>query len=127
MIDPSTWGQDLLPNDSPCLHDFDLFVSEIQKMYGDKARKLNAGTSLYLEFCQGHHDPDESVQDYANRLRRNLREAGWDEEQRKLSGYDMIWAGLKPELHPKVRPFTNEDRMFDSMDELFDGAADAET
>jgi hypothetical protein len=27
MIDPITWGQDLLTNDSPCLHDFDLFVS----------------------------------------------------------------------------------------------------
>ena len=39
----------------------------------------------------------------------------------------MIWAGLKPELHPKVRPFTNEDGMFDSIDELFDRAADVET
>ena len=127
MIDPITWGQDLLTNDSPCLHDFDLFVSEIQKMYGDKDRKLNAGTRLYLEFHQGHHDPDESVRAYANRLRRNWREAGWDEEQQKLSCYHMIWAGLKPELHPKVRPFTNEDGMFDSIDELFDRAADVET
>jgi len=50
-------------------------------MYGDKDRKLNAGTTLYLEFRQGHHDPNESVWAYANRLRRNWWEAGWDEEQ----------------------------------------------
>jgi len=99
MIDPITWGQDLLTNDSPCIHDFDLFVNEIQKMYGEKDRKLNAGTRLYHEFCQGHHDPSESVRAYANRLRRNWREAGWDQEQQKLSCYHMIWAGLKPELH----------------------------
>ena len=127
MIDPITWGQDLLTTDSPCLHDFDVFVSEIQKMYADKDRKLNAGTRLCLEFRQGHHDPDESVRAYANRLRQNWREAGWDEEQQKLSCYDMIWAGLKPELHPKVKPFTNEDGMFDSIGELFDRAADVES
>jgi len=39
----------------------------------------------------------------------------------------MIWAGLKPELHPKVTPFTEENGMFDSIDELFDRAADVET
>jgi hypothetical protein len=61
MIDLNTWGQDLLTNNSPCLHDFDLFVSEIQMMYGDKDCKLNADTRLYLEFRQGHHDPNESV------------------------------------------------------------------
>ena len=39
----------------------------------------------------------------------------------------MIWAGLKPELHPIIRPFSNEDGMFDSIDERFDRAADVET
>jgi hypothetical protein len=39
----------------------------------------------------------------------------------------MIWAGLKPELHPKIRLCSNEDRMFESIDELFDRAADVET
>jgi len=127
MINPITWGHDLLTNNSPCIHDFDLFVSKIQKMYGDMDRKLNAGTRLYLEFRQGHHDPNESVRAYANQLRRNWKEAGWDEEQQKLSCYHMICAGLKPELHPTVRPITNEDGMFDSIDELFDRAADVET
>jgi len=32
MIDPITWGQDLLSIDSPCIHDFDLSMNEIQKM-----------------------------------------------------------------------------------------------
>jgi len=84
MIDPITWGQDLLINDSPCHYDFDLFVSKIQKVYGDKHCKLNAGTRLYLQSRQGHHDPDESVLGYTNRLQCNWREAGWDEEQQKL-------------------------------------------
>jgi len=40
--------------------------------------------------------------------------------------YDVIWAGLKPYLHPKLRPFTNASRGFDSIDELFDTTADIE-
>jgi len=127
MIDPITWSQDLLNTNSQCLYNFDLFVSEIRKMYSDKDRKLNAGTRLYLEFRQGHYHPDESVRAYVNRLRQNWREAGWDKEQQKLSCYHMIWAGLKPELHPKVKPFTNEDEMIDSIDELFNRAVDVET
>jgi len=127
MIDTITWGQDLLTNDSPCMHDFNLFVNEIQPMYGEKDRKLNTGTRLYHGFRQGHHDPDESVRAYANQLRRNWREAGWDEEQQMLSCYHMIWAGLKPELHPNIRPFSNKDGMFDSIDELLDRAVDVET
>jgi len=50
MIHPITWGQNLLTNDSPFIHNFDLFVKEIQKMYGEKDRKLNARTRLYHEF-----------------------------------------------------------------------------
>jgi hypothetical protein len=127
MIDPITWGQDLLTNDSPCIHDFDLFINEIQKMYGEMDCKLNAGTRLYHEIRKCHHDPDESVRAYAIRLRRNWREAGWDEEQQMLSCYHTIWAGVKPDLHRKISPFHNEDGMFDSSDELFDQAADVET
>jgi hypothetical protein len=41
--------------------------------------------------------------------------------------YDTIWAGLKPYLHPKLRRFTKANGRFDSMDELFDRAADLET
>jgi hypothetical protein len=76
---------------------------------------------------QGYHNSDENIRAYANRLRRNWREAGWDEEQHKIMLYDMIWAGLKPYLHPKLRPFTKANGRFDSIDELFDTAADVET
>jgi len=127
MIDPITWGQDLLTNDSLCLYDFNLFVSEIQKMYGDKDCKLIAASRLYIEFCQGHHNPEESLQASANQLQQNRREAGWDEEQQQLSCYRMIWPGLKPELHRKVKRCTNEDGMIDIINELFDRAADVET
>jgi len=41
MIDPMTWGHDLQKNNSTCLQDLDLFFGEIQKMYGDKDRRLN--------------------------------------------------------------------------------------
>jgi len=58
MIDPITWGQDLLTNNCPCIDNFYLFVNEIQKMYGEKDRRLNTGTRLDHEFRQGHHDHD---------------------------------------------------------------------
>jgi len=41
--------------------------------------------------------------------------------------YNMISAGLKPYLHLKPKPFTMANRGFDSIDELFDTAADVET
>jgi hypothetical protein len=76
---------------------------------------------------QGYHNSDENIRAYANRLRRNWREAGWDEEQHNIMLYDMIWAGLKPYLHPNLRPLTKANGRFDSIDELFDTAADVET
>jgi len=39
----------------------------------------------------------------------------------------MILVGIQPKLHPNVKPYTNAERMFDSIDELFDRAADVET
>jgi len=44
MIDPITWSQDLQKNNSPCLNNLDLFVAEIQKMYGDKDQRLNVAS-----------------------------------------------------------------------------------
>jgi len=41
VIDPITWGQDLQKNNSPCLNNLDLFVAEIQTMYGNEDRRLN--------------------------------------------------------------------------------------
>jgi hypothetical protein len=127
MTDPVTWGHDLLADDHTCLHDYDLFVTEIRKQYGDKDRKQNSPTRAYHEMMQGYHNSDENIRAYANRLRRIWREAGWDEEQHKIMLYNIIWAGLKPYLHAKLRPFTKANGRFDSIDELFDTVADVET
>jgi len=50
MIDPITWGQDLKKNNSPCLNHLDLFVAEIQKMYGYKDRRLNVARKSFYDF-----------------------------------------------------------------------------
>jgi len=68
MMDPITWRLELPTNDSPYLPDLKIFISEIRKLYGDNNRKPNAGSRLYLEFRQGHHDPDDRVPAYCNRL-----------------------------------------------------------
>jgi len=127
MIDPITWGQDLQKNNSTCLHDFDLFVGEIQKMYGDKDRRLNVARKSFYDFPQGYYNANENVRAYANRLRRNWREAEWDEVQFQPMLYDMVWAGLKADLLPRLKPFTKANGKFNSIDELFDRAADVET
>jgi len=44
---------------------------------------------------QGYHNSDENMRAYPNGVRRNWREAGWDEEEHKIMLYDMIWAGLQ--------------------------------
>ena len=41
--------------------------------------------------------------------------------------YDMIWAGLKPYLHPKLSRFPKANGRFNSIDDLFDTGADVET
>jgi len=127
MTDPVTLGHDLLADDHPCLHDLDLFITKIRKQDGDKDRRQNSSMRAYQEMIQGYHNPDENVRAYANRLRRNWTESGWDEEHHKIILYDMIWAGLKPYLWPKLRPFTKTNGKFDSIDELFDRVADIET
>jgi len=41
--------------------------------------------------------------------------------------YDLVWAGLKADRLPKLKPFTKENRKFNFIEELFDRAADVET
>jgi len=127
MTDPETWGHDLLTDNHPCLHDLDLFITEIRMQLDDKDPRQNSSTRAYHKMMQGYHNPDENVRVYANRLRRNWRESGWDEEHHKIMLYDMIWAGLKPYLWLKLMPFTKTNGRFDSMEELCDQAADVET
>jgi len=41
--------------------------------------------------------------------------------------YDMVWAGLKADLLPTLKPFLKANGKFNYIDELFDRAADDET
>jgi hypothetical protein len=81
MTNPAEWGTALVTMTSPCLASFELFEAEIRKMYGDKDRQLNAAIKAASEFLQGHTpaETNETVRNFANRVRTNWREAGWDE------------------------------------------------
>jgi len=127
MIDPITLDQDLQKNNWTCLHDFDLFIEEIQMMYGDMDRGLNVARKSYYDIPQGYYNTNKNLRAYANRLRRNWREAEWDKVQFPLMVYNMVWAGLKADLLPKLKPFTKANWKFNTIDELFDCAADVET
>jgi len=127
MTDPVTCGHDLLADHYLCLQDLDLFITELLKPYGDEDRRVNSTTRAHHEIMQGYHNPDENVRTYANRLRRNWSESGWDEEHQKTMLSDMIGAGLKPYLWPELRPYTKTNGRFNSINELFDRLADVET
>jgi hypothetical protein len=66
MTDPISWGQDLLAKNSPCLFDFELFVEELRKQYGDKEWVLNTSSQYFTKIKQGHFDKNETVRAYAN-------------------------------------------------------------
>jgi len=73
--EPAEWASDLREAKNPCLDDFKLFVNKLQKMYGDKDRRLNSATKAMQEYQQL---PNEAVRVYANRLKANWRRAGWN-------------------------------------------------
>jgi len=127
MTDPVSWGQDLRNQENLCLEDFDLFTTELRKMYGDKEWELNVATRAYHEFPQGYHNPKEGVRAYANRLGRNWREADWDEQIYHKMLYGMVWSGLKEYLLPNIKPFTDKSERFNIIDEFSDRAADVES
>jgi len=93
--DPSEWASDLQESKDPCLENFELFMNELQKMYGDKDWRLNSATKAIQEYQQL---PTESVRVYANRLKANWRRAGWNLIMHKVVLYDMAWAGLRHAL-----------------------------
>jgi hypothetical protein len=75
MTDPLEWVGDLSAESDPCLQDFDLFSQEMAKVYGDKDRGRVAVITLMQRYIQL---PQESVRAYANRLKANWRQAGWN-------------------------------------------------
>ena len=128
MTNPDERGMSLVTVSSLCLTNFDLFEAEIRRMYGDKDRQLNAAIKTTGEYQQGHADTNESARSYANRIRTNWREAGWDKVTNASILYDIAWSGLRPGIRARIRPFASEvSGKFDSIDQLFDKAAGAES
>jgi hypothetical protein len=128
MMDPAHWARELRVSQHPCLKDFDLFEKEVQKVYGDKDRTTNAAIAVFQGYQQASH---ETVRMFSNRLQSLWREAGWDLENPGTQTvlYDLLWAGFKPYLRTRVKPFAAKlpDGRFGSIDELIDMAADSET
>lgn len=56
------------------MEDFDAFSEEMQKMYGDKDRKINLAMKGMTDFLQGANEP---VRVYANQINAHWRTAGW--------------------------------------------------
>jgi hypothetical protein len=94
-------------------------------MYGDPDRQLDASTRACLEIVQGASDANETVKAYSNPMRSNWREAGWNTDAQRIL-YDMVWAGLRPGIKARIKPFAGEDGRFASIDELFKKAQDVE-
>jgi hypothetical protein len=102
MTDPVEWLRDLRRDSDPCLEDFEAFSEAMQKMYGNKDRKLNAAMKRMTDFLQG---ANEQVRVYANRIKANWRAAGWIPQDNK-NLYEMAWSGLRPGLKSKIKPLT---------------------
>jgi hypothetical protein len=74
MTNPAEWLRDLRSESDPFLEDFAAFSEEMQMMYGDKDRKLNAAMKCMTDFLQR---ANELVRVNANRIKTNWRAAGW--------------------------------------------------
>jgi hypothetical protein len=122
MTDPVEWLRNQWRDTDPCLEDFEGFEEEMQMMSGDNDRKLNTAIKCITDFLQGANQP---VRVYANRIKANWRAAGWLLQENK-NLYEIAWSGLRPGLKSKIKPLTPKNGRFDSMEELFDRAADSE-
>jgi hypothetical protein len=118
--DPSEWAGDLSAEYDPCVQDFDLFSQEMAKVFGDKDRRCVAVITLMQGYIQ---HPQKSVRAYANRLKVNWRQAGWN-LQKHAEVLDYIaWADLRNSLKNKVGPMTHACGRLDTLDEFFDKGA----
>jgi len=128
MTHPNQWSSELQIAQAECLRNWNPFEMEIREMYGDPDRQLDPSTQARAEYMQGALDPNETVKAYSNRLRSTWREAGWKADHKDAHQilYDIIWAGLRPGIKARVKPFTGETGRFSSIDELFKRARDVE-
>jgi hypothetical protein len=122
MTDPVQWLRDLQRDSNPWFEGFEAFSEEMQTMYGDKDRKLNAAMKCMTDFLQGVNVP---VRVYANRINANWRAAGCLPQDNK-NLYKIAWSGLRPRLKSMMKPLTPNNGRFDSMEELFNRADDLE-
>jgi len=90
------------------------------KVYGDKDRRCVAVITMMQGYTQLQ---PESVRAYANRLKANWRQAGWNPQKHKEVLYDIAWAGLRLCLKNKVGPMWPACRRFDTLDDFFHMAA----
>jgi hypothetical protein len=130
MTNPTDWGSSLISSKNPCLANFDLFEKEIRQMYADREWRFKAAGKAISDYAQGQSPADakETVRDFANRVRTNWREAGWDEAKREDLLYDIAWAGLRPVIKARIKPLADEETgRFDTIDQLFNKAAASET
>ena len=111
------WLRDQQRNLDPCSQDFEAYLDEMQKMYSDMDRILNG-----VNFLQ---EANETVRVYANWIKANWRAAGWLQQDNK-NLYEISWSGLWPGHKSNIKLLTLKNGIIDSMDELFDCAADLE-
>ena len=122
MTDPVEWLRDLRGDSDLCLEDFEAFLEEIQKIYGNKERKLHVAMKCVIYFHQGANEP---VRVYANRIKENWRAEGWLLQDKK-NHYEIAWSRLRPGLKSRIKLLTPKNGKFDSTAELFDCTADSE-
>ena len=113
ITDPSDWAGDLSVGSDPCLQNFDLFSQEMAKVYGDKNRRRLAVITLMQENIEL---PQESVRAYANHVKANWTQAGWNVQKHEEVLYDTAWAGICNSLINKVGPMMSACGRFDTLD-----------
>ena len=115
MSDPSEWAGDWSVHSGPCLQGFDLGKQEMAKAYWDKNWHRVAVIMPMQEYIQHRQG---SVRAYANRVKANWRQAGWNLQKHEDVLYDIGWAGIRNSLKNKVGPMTPDCGQFDTFDEF---------
>jgi len=122
MTNPVEWLRDLWRHSDPCLEVVEAFWEEMHNMYGDKDGKLKTAMKCMTEFLKGANEP---VRVYTNQIKANWRAARWLQQDNKYH-YEIAWSRLQAGLKSKIKPLTPKIGKFDSMEELFDCAANSE-
>jgi len=82
---------------------------------------------VVITLMQGYIQlPQESVRAYANHLKANWRQAGWNLQKHEEVLYNIAWAGLRNSLKNKLGLMKPACGRFDTLDEFFDKAAASE-